>query len=115
MDCTVTWQLFALQDPSADVSIMSEQLVSTLHVIASMTSSSHGIGNSSSRSCSKGMSAGLTSSGGALGLLQQLHPLFFAQPLSSFGGSSTVLTELRDEKSQQLQLGVAVAVSEAVL
>lgn len=57
----------------------------------------------------------MTSAGGALGLLQQLHPLFFAQPLSSFGGSSTVMTELKEEKSQQLQLGVAVAVSEGIL
>lgn len=83
---------------------MSEHLLHTLHVIASVT------GSSSSSSPGKRSRHGRLAGGTAV-LLKQLHPLFFAQPLSAFAGSSVLLKELQDDKSRQLQLGVAIVVS----
>jgi hypothetical protein len=100
------------QDPAVeDACLMSEQLLHTLQVIASNTTSSS---NGLSRSPSRKRAGSSSAAEGAAALLKQLHPLFFAQPLGAFSrsnGSAALPGVLQEERAQQQQMGVALAVS----
>jgi hypothetical protein len=94
-----------------DACLMSEQLLHSLQVLASSTS------NNSSSSLSRSPSkkrpgSGSSAAAGSASLLKQLHPLFFAQPLATFGskGGAALPGMLQEERAQQQQMGVAVAV-----
>ncbi|KAF6254591.1 NimA-related protein kinase 6 [Scenedesmus sp. NREL 46B-D3] len=91
----------------------TQQLLRTLQVIASSTSSS---GNGSSRLSRSPSRKGHSSSaveGAAAAVLKQLHPLLFAQPLAAFGskGGAALPGVLTEERAQQQQMGLAVAVA----
>jgi hypothetical protein len=92
---------------------LSEQLLQTLQMLASSTHNSSSGSSSLSKSPSRRRSgSGSRAADGAAALLKQLHPLFFAQPLAAFGSKGTAALPgvLQEERAQQQQMGVAVAV-----